>query len=149
MTEHTGPENEHEEFSAHVASPETVPVPTDQDKLVDLVIDLVDSSGTDDSTGELKSAVFYVPDNDTNDGRYPSLKINVPNEGYSEKYQWRAELTFGNQDPSLSTHVLVRKDGSIVTTDYAGGSDRILDESQLTGFLAYLEQIKGNLIQDN
>ncbi|MEI6169972.1 MAG: hypothetical protein WCP56_03165 [Candidatus Saccharibacteria bacterium] len=128
--------------------PDLVPVATEKDRMVDLAIDLVDTNGKDDSTGNTRTALFYVPDNDAGDNKYPTLKIIVPKEEVSNKYPWRAQLTFGNQDPSLSTLVSIRKDGTIVTYDYASKKYHELDDVQVKNFLGYLETIKNNLILD-
>ncbi|MCA9342845.1 hypothetical protein KC950_02420 [Candidatus Saccharibacteria bacterium] len=128
--------------------PETVPEASVQDRITDLAIDLTDAQGSEDYSGEIKTAIFYVPDHETGDSKYPSLKINIPKEEVSEKYQWRAELTFGNQDPALSSHVLVKKDGSIVVTDYADGEPKVLDERQAESFFTHMKDIQGNLVED-
>lgn len=127
---------------------ETVPEATIQDRITDLALELVDSHGQDDKSGHLRTAVFYVADHEAGDGRYPSLKINIPKEEVSEKYAWRAELTFGNQDPSLSTHVLVRKDGTILASNYSDGEQRVFTEEQAEGFMAHLESVQQSFIQD-
>lgn len=136
--------NEHKPLSV----PDLVPVATEKDKMVDLAIDLVDTNGKDDSTGNYRTALFYEPDNEAGDSKYPSLKIYEPKEEVSDKHAWRAQLTFGNQDPKLSTHVSINKDGTIVTRNYASGEDQELDDVQVKNFLAYLETIKNNLILD-
>jgi len=128
--------------------PDLVPVATEKDKIVDLAIDLVDTNGEDDSTGIYRAALFYVPDNEAGDSKYPSLKIYVPKEEASDKLTWRAYLSFGNQDASLYTAVSINKDGTIVAHDYVGGEDQELDGVQVKNFLAYLETIKNNLILD-
>ena len=128
--------------------PDLVPVATEKDNMVDLAIDLVDTNGKDDSKGNTRTALYYVPDNDVGDNKYPTLKIRVPKEEGSDKYQWRAQLTFGNKDASLSTLVSIRKDGTIVTHDYASGEDHELDDVQVKNLLVYLETIKNNLILD-
>ena len=128
--------------------PETVPEASVQDRIVDLAMDITDKQGKDDISGQLSSAVFYVTPHETGDGKYPSLKINIPKEEVSDSYQWRAELTFGNQDPRLSTHVLIRKDGTIIAEDYANGAPQTLTDHQAESCLAHLEEIKDGLIQD-
>lgn len=130
--------------------PESLPQPSVQDQITDIAIDLVDQFGVDDQTGELKTAVFYVPDNEAQDGKYPSIKVSIPKEEFSEKYQWRAGLTFGNQSANLSTNVLVSKDGSIKTSDYSEArTEELMTSDQMQNFLDYLEKIKDNLIPDN
>lgn len=127
---------------------ETIPEATVQDRITDMAIDLVDAHGEDNYSGDLRTAVFYVVDHETGDGRHPSLKINIPKEEVAERYAWRAELTFGNQDPSLSTHVLVKKDGSILANNYADGVQRALDEVRAENFITHLGEIQDSLIKD-
>jgi hypothetical protein len=81
MSEQLGPDNEHAAFTSPINVPEVAPLPTMQDQIVDLV----DSTGKVDTSGEIKSDVFYVPDNDTGDGKYHSLIIRAPEEGSAEK----------------------------------------------------------------
>ncbi len=130
---------------------EKIPEPRVEDKIVDIAIDLIDSnpeSGNGDHP-ELSSAVFYVSANDLGDGKYPSLKVTVPKEEYSEKYGWRAELTFGNQDPALSTHILIRKDGTTAISDFTEGArDKTLDAERIVAIEKYLEDVKSTLIHD-
>ncbi len=125
-----------------------IPAPTKTDKIVDIAIDLVDENAAEGS-GELDTAIFYVPSHDEFNGRYPSLTINVPKEEHSSRYQWRAELTFGNQDARTSSHVLVRKDGTVIVSGYDGKSaGTILSDDQIKSLAEYLEEIKSSLILD-
>ena len=127
---------------------DSIPELTPLDKITDLAIDLVDTHGHDDESGELKTATFFVTGHEIGEGRYPSLKINIPTEEVSDSYSWRAALTFGNQDPKLSRHILVQKDGTVLTNDYAGGKSEVLNELQIENLLAHFETIKDGLISD-
>lgn len=129
---------------------ERVPDPTEADKIVDIAIDLLDRDGVQSKTSpELVNAVYYVGDHDV-DGKYPSLSINVPKKEVADKYGWRVELAFGNQDAALSTHILIRKDGSAVMSDYSGKyEDEELTDERLEGLSKHLDSIKDNLIVDH
>ena len=123
--------------------------PTTIDEIVDWAIDLIDDNGVANSASDYNEVNFYVGDNDEYDGKIPTLSLRVPKEEVWDSYVWRAEMTFGNQDAALSSHVLIGKDGRVVVSGYDGRANQVLSEYQVSGLKDYLEAIEGSLVADN
>ncbi len=126
-----------------------IPKATEADKIVDIAVDLIDSVPSSTKGSGLQTAQFYVPAHDDFSGKVPTLRLSVPAEEVSDKYKWRAELTFGNQDSKVSSHVLVTRDGEVRLSDYTKShEEQVLSQEQAANFRQYLEDISDSLVLD-
>ena len=118
------------------------------ERVVQIARGLIEGCGSDIFYGEIQNAIFYIPTNEAGDEKYPSMSVNITNERFSDRYAWRVELTFMNQDAALSTQILVRVNGTIEVMDYAKNKVKILSLIQAESLLIYLDGIKDELVRE-
>ncbi len=140
-----------------IQSPEVIDTPV-IDGIVKTATDAVDKYGdgqTLDMHGgkpKFKSGNFLIRNHDA-EGLdpniiVPSLSVKIPVGEFVDDAAWKAELTFGYQDGSLSNHVLVRKDNTITVSYYDGRPDEYLTGEGAKEFSARLDEMIQHVGED-